>query len=77
MNPAGTFLFVSNLNGNTVSAFLIDTDTGTLIPVPGSSFPTGQTPIGLITDASGKFLYVGDHMQDAISEYSIDPQKVC
>jgi 6-phosphogluconolactonase (cycloisomerase 2 family) len=65
---------VNKLNSNTVSSFLIDSDTGALIPVPGSSFPTGQTPIGLIADPNGKFLYVGDHMQDAISAYSIDPQ---
>src|ERR1700739_3086686 len=35
------FLFVSNQNANTVSAFSVDTGTGQLSAVPGSPFATG------------------------------------
>jgi 6-phosphogluconolactonase len=74
ISPAGTFLYVNDINSNTVSGFSIDPNTGGLVAVPGVASPTGQTPIGILADPNGKFLYVGDHMQDTISGYRIDPQ---
>jgi 6-phosphogluconolactonase len=52
----------------------IDPKTGALTAVPGAASPTGQTPIGILADPNSKFLYVGDHMQDTISGYSIGPE---
>ncbi len=63
-DPMGKFLFVTNLNSSTVSSFSIDSATGMLTAVAGSPFSTGTTPIGLIADPNGMFVYVGDHMAD-------------
>jgi 6-phosphogluconolactonase (cycloisomerase 2 family) len=66
----GKFLYVTNtdLNNlsstNSVSAFSIDSATGMLTAVAGSPFSTGTTPIGLVADPNGMFVYVGDHMAD-------------
>ncbi len=66
----GKFLYVTNtdLNNlsttNSISAFSIDSATGMLTAVAGSPFATGTTPIGLVADPNGMFVYVGDHMAD-------------
>jgi 6-phosphogluconolactonase len=62
----GKFLYVTNLNANSVSAFKI-APNGALTAVPGSPFATGSTPIGLSSDPNGMFLYVGNHMSDAVT----------
>ena len=79
-DPSGTFLFVANGNafgtpgGNTVSAFLIDADTGALTPVPGSPFATQTLSTAVAVDPSGKFVYVanGDPPANSISAFVID-----
>ena len=63
-DPMGKFLFVTNLNSNTISSFSIDSASGMLTAVAGSPFSTGTTPIGLVADPNGMFVYVGDHMAD-------------
>jgi DNA-binding beta-propeller fold protein YncE len=62
---------VNNFGSNTVSAFRFDS-AGTLTPVAVS--PTGQTPIGLAADPSGQFIYVGNHMGNSITAYSVAPR---
>jgi 6-phosphogluconolactonase len=51
-NSAGTFLFVANQNGNSISVFSIDT-SGLLTQVTGSPFITGdgQQPSALAVSA--------------------------
>jgi len=81
VNPAGTVLFANNFPDsqtsdlNTVSSFQIGAN-GALTPVAGSPFATANAPgfasaIGLAADPSGKFLFVGDHMAQAIAPFSI------
>jgi 6-phosphogluconolactonase len=81
----GKFLYVTNTNlggltvTNAISAFSIDGTTGALTAVPGSPFATGTTPIGLVADPNGIFVYVGDHMANvasaanAISAFNVSP----
>jgi 6-phosphogluconolactonase (cycloisomerase 2 family) len=67
ISPTGQFLFVANEGSSDVSAYTIDPNTGalfsngTLLPEPNPpSFPpdlTGRTAI--VSDPTGKFLYVG------------------
>ena len=64
---------VSDLN--TVSAFQIGGD-GSLVTVTGSPFSTASTAgfassIGLAMDPAGKFLFVSDHMAQAIVPFSV------
>jgi 6-phosphogluconolactonase len=69
----GKFLYVTNTdlntlsNTNTISAFSIDATTGAITAVAGSPFATGTTPIGLVADPNGMFVYVGDHMASVSS----------
>lgn len=65
------FLFVSNQNANTVSAFSVNTGTGQLTAVPGSSFATGARPIGIAIDPAGKFVFVANQAANSISVFSI------
>jgi 6-phosphogluconolactonase (cycloisomerase 2 family) len=65
------FLFVSNQNANTVSAFSVNTGTGQLTAVPGSPFATGARPIGIAIDPPGKFVFVANQAADSISVFSI------
>jgi 6-phosphogluconolactonase (cycloisomerase 2 family) len=65
------FLFVSNQNANTVSAFSVNTSTGQLAAVPGSPFATGARPTGIAVDPAGKFVFVANQAADSISVFSI------
>jgi 6-phosphogluconolactonase len=65
------FLFVSNQNANSLSAFSINTSTGMLTPVPGSPFSTGVTPHGVAVDSAGKFVFVGNE-NGSVSAFSIN-----
>jgi 6-phosphogluconolactonase len=57
----GKFLYVSNVNSNDISGLAINATTGALTPIAGSPFSVGAVtnPVGIVTDASGKFGYAG------------------
>src|SRR5262249_13101203 len=63
VDVSGRFLFVANnantANGNSVSAFSIDPETGALTPVSGSPFTTSPSPLFVASDPSGQYVYVG------------------
>ena len=65
------FLFVSNQNAGSLSAFSINTGTGVLTLVPGSPFATGATPHGIAVDSAGKFVFVGNE-SGSVSAFSIN-----
>lgn len=69
MNPAGTFLYVSNQGSNNVSGFKVGTG-GDLTAMAGP-FATGTGPVSSAVDPSGQFLYVVDHGSNQISGYRI------
>ncbi|MGC2697123.1 MAG: beta-propeller fold lactonase family protein [Candidatus Angelobacter sp.] len=81
ISSGGTVLFANNFPDsqttdlNTVSAFQIGAD-GALTAVSGSPFATANSTgfasaIGLAAGPSGKFLFVADHMAQAIVPFSI------
>jgi YVTN family beta-propeller protein len=81
VNPTGTVLFANNFPDsqttdlNTVSSFQIGAD-GALTPVAGSPFATASSAgfassIGLAMDPAGSFLFVGDHMAQAVVPFNI------
>jgi DNA-binding beta-propeller fold protein YncE len=83
LSPSGTILFATNFPDsmvsdlNTVSAFQVGSN-GALTAVPGSPFPVASSAgfasaIGLAADSAGKFLFVGDHMAQAIVPFQISP----
>lgn len=70
--PNTSFLYTSNPNdpGGSISAFSISA-SGSLVPVPGSPFPTlsGAGPEGFL--GGGKFLYVALKNASAVAAFTI------
>ncbi|QHS51939.1 beta-propeller fold lactonase family protein [Edaphobacter sp. 12200R-103] len=67
--------------GNNLFGFSQDPNTGALTPLPGvtinpgnvvsTGFPSGNTPSGIIADASGSHLYVTDQVLNDVMGYTI------
>jgi len=73
MDPKGKFLFATAAVAFKVASFAVNSSTGALTPVPGSSVATGASPFNGVVDPTGKFLYVGnlDDLDGGISAYTI------
>ena len=74
VNPAGTFLYVTNQDArdNDVAGFSIDCDSGRLTPVPGSPFAAGSGPSAIAIDPSGRYAYVSNSGSNNVSAFQID-----
>ncbi len=76
MDPRGKYLYVTSFGGSSIDAFVIDTISGALTPLPGSPY-TISTPGCInpqtsgITDVYGRFLYISDGGASEISGYAI------
>jgi 6-phosphogluconolactonase len=74
VDSTGSFLYVANGNGsNSISEFSIGAD-GTLLQLPG--FPLGEpsgatSPVALLIDPSGKYLYVANQGTNNLGAYSV------
>lgn len=71
MDPSGRFLYITT-GGNQITGFVIDEATGNLTAMAGSPFPAGTTAQNMVTDASGKSLYVTNETSATVGSYSID-----
>ena len=71
IDPAGKFLFATNMMDNTVSAFTIDGTSGGLTPVGGSPFPTGPDPFLMVVNKSSTVLFVLNANSTSISAFTI------
>jgi 6-phosphogluconolactonase (cycloisomerase 2 family) len=75
INPANTFVYVTETAANLVRAFTFTTSggttTGQLTAVAGS-FSTGTYPSSVLVDSSGKYVYVTNKTAATISGFSID-----
>jgi len=58
--PDGRFLYASDDASNLVAAFSVNPTTGVLTTVPGSPFPAGNSPEGLVINSGGEFLFEAD-----------------
>ena len=73
-----SFVYVTNGGGTSgagagsISAFSIDSQTGALLPVPGSPFPDPGGPWSIAVDPKGRFAYVVNVANDTISAYAIN-----
>jgi 6-phosphogluconolactonase (cycloisomerase 2 family) len=76
VDVSGRFLFVANnantTNGNSVSVFSIDPDTGVLTGVSGSPFAASPFPLFVAVDPSGQYVYVGLDNNPGIAAFVID-----
>lgn len=71
IDPSGAFLYATD-QLQSVWAFAIDSQTGSLAPVAGSPFEAGPQPYGLQVDPSGKFVYVALSDSSGIAGFAID-----
>ncbi len=73
IDPAGSYLYTGNFTDNSISEFSITKSSNTVLAqLPGS--PIGTTyssPISLLVDNSGKYLYVASQGSAYISGYAI------
>jgi len=64
---------------NNISAFTINengtTLTGALAAMSGSPFPAGSSPVSMVVDPVGKFIYVASQGDGTVSAYAGDPAK--
>ena len=67
----GKYVYTALGASNQIAGFSIDSETGSLTPVPGSVFPTGNGPGPLAW--TGNFLYTVNQSDGTVSGYSIDP----
>jgi 6-phosphogluconolactonase len=71
---AGRFAYVANQSSNNLSAYAIDSATGSLTAIAGSPFAAaGTTPVAALVDPNGAFLYVADDASSDVSVFAIDP----
>jgi 6-phosphogluconolactonase (cycloisomerase 2 family) len=73
VDPLGRFVYVSNFDPGTVSAFAVDASTGSLTSVPGSPFALGGASRELVLDPAGRWLYVANQGLSRIHAFAVDP----
>ena len=56
----------------TVHAYKVNSSSGVLTEVPGSPFNAGLSPIQLVVDPTGRFVYVANLESDDITAFSVD-----
>ncbi len=67
------FVYIADSSSGQVSAFSIQTNTGGLVPVPGSPFTVGGSPDSLTVEpSSSRWLYVTNNTHDLFA-FAIDP----
>jgi 6-phosphogluconolactonase len=78
VDPLGRFAYVANecisssdCSVGAVSAYIINSSTGALRAVAGSSFPTGNYPTSVTVDPTGRFAYVTNILDNTVSAYTI------
>ena len=77
-HPNGHFVFVNNEMASTVTAFAYDASAGGLTPLQTISTrpasPTGKNSTAeILTDRSGRFLYVTNRGDDNVAVFTADP----
>ena len=70
---APSFLYAPNVSDNTISAYAIDSTTGSLTPVAGSPFAASNS-ILMTIDSDSSFAYVGGGSFSVISTFAINSQ---
>jgi probable HAF family extracellular repeat protein len=70
IDPSGRFAYVSDLGGNSVSAFKIEQQSGRLLPI--ASYGTGTFPDAVAVDPLGKFVYVSNQSTNNVSGYAVN-----
>lgn len=81
IDPTGRFIYVSSYDDFaqcSLTGFLVNTSTGALTPIAGSTHNTGVRPNSLNVDPTGKYLYLmnggnGSAGTSSVSVYLVNP----
>ncbi len=65
------YVYATNLQDSTVSAFSMNPGSGALTPVAGSPFATGTAPAAISADPTGSFAFVANSGSNNVSAYKI------
>ena len=67
----GTYLYVANTGGGSVSQFSIDATTGALTALSPTTVTVGTNPAFVVIDPGGKFVFVGNEGSKSVTELTI------
>jgi 6-phosphogluconolactonase len=70
IDPTDTYMYVANVNDNTVSAYTLS--SGTATEISGSPYAVGHEPSALKTNPTGTYLYVSNFTDGTVSALAID-----
>jgi 6-phosphogluconolactonase (cycloisomerase 2 family) len=73
VDPTGKFLYATDLIGDEIFGYIVDSATGALTQVIDSPFDAGSSPREIAFGPEGKFAYVVNSVSANISAYAIDP----
>ncbi|HEY5253860.1 MAG TPA: beta-propeller fold lactonase family protein [Acidobacteriaceae bacterium] len=65
------YLYVADQGTHSVFAYSVDYSTGVLTPLATNNFQAGVKPSAIISDPTGRFVYVTDQYQNLILAYNI------
>lgn len=72
----GRFVYIANNFGGLpegdVSGYTVSNTTWELTPTTPATFQAGMSPVQIVIDASGKFVYTANSASNTVSAYSID-----
>lgn len=71
IGPGGAYLYVAGSQG--ISVFARDMVSGALAEIEGSPFVSGNFPLTIVVDPSGRFAYAASLPTNLLYAYSIDP----
>lgn len=78
VDPRGIYMYVSNALDSSVSAYVIDLNTGTpsaaINPTGSATNATDTQPVAIAIDpALGRFVYTANYLGNSISGFQLDP----
>jgi 6-phosphogluconolactonase (cycloisomerase 2 family) len=71
VHPSNKFVYAANQGGNDISLFTVDSTLGSLLEVLPRT-RAGLTPVSLVMDTPGSFLFALNRVSGSISVYSIN-----
>jgi 6-phosphogluconolactonase (cycloisomerase 2 family) len=73
-DPRGEYVYVANYNSKSISAYAINTTTGTPSGVAGATLLTDPNPVSLALDpALGVYLYSANNLASTVSGQKLNP----
>jgi 6-phosphogluconolactonase (cycloisomerase 2 family) len=65
------YLYVADQGTHSVYAYSVNYSTGALTPLAANNFQAGVKPSAIVSDPTGRFVYVTDQYQNLILAYNI------